>query len=105
MTRAHDDRETWAIVIGSRKEFNRNPKTGRISPFLAKQPHPVIVELTLMFVENHGYELFHRLGMEHEVNEKKTSGWDWTYREFSVGGPGRGVRVRFTTSGDGPVYA
>lgn len=74
------------IDIGTRKEFNRNPNTGHIRPFLAEQPHPVSVELTLMLAETHDYGLFHRL--EREVNGKKPSGRDWTYREFNVSGPG-----------------
>ncbi len=30
------------------------------------------IELTLMLVGRYGYELYHRVGMEREVNERKT---------------------------------
>jgi hypothetical protein len=57
-----------------------------------------------MFVEKHGYDLYHRVGMEREIDEGKTERWNWTYRCFRVGGPGRGERKRFGTSTSGPVF-
>lgn len=102
--KAHDDRQVWAIIIGRRRELNRDPVTGQIRGTPRGQPIPVgFEELTLMFVENHAHELYHRIGMEREVELSKTNGWKWTWREFRVGGPGRGERIRFGTSPSGPV--
>lgn len=103
-TRAYDNRQTWAIEIGRRKELNRDPESGQIklTPKSAGPPAGVI-EITLMFVENHGYNLFHRVGMEKEIDEKKTADWTWIYGEFNVGGPGRGGRERFKVTPGGPV--
>jgi len=102
----YDDRETWAIVFGRLKSFNRNPDTWRRQGWNPdKSPRPKgVYELTLMLVERHGYELYHRVGMEREIDERKTVGWNWTYRCFQVGGPGRGERKRFGTSDSGPVF-
>jgi hypothetical protein len=123
--------ETWAVIIGKRREFNRNPATGQIEPYDPNDPWPEIVELTLMFVERyrrqdsklvdnqvsrgveedellgacedaHG-QRFHRIGMENRIDEKDTLNWTWVKREFCVGGPGKGVRVRFGVSSGGPV--
>jgi len=103
-TRAYDNRETWAIVIGRREEFNRDPETGRIrSTPRSALPPTGVRELTFMFVEGHGYGLFHRVGMEREIDEMKTAGWEWKWREFYVGGPGRGERARFGVTPAGPV--
>lgn len=103
--RAYDDRETWAIVIGRRKELNRDPDTGHIRLTPRSAPPPIgVIEITLLFAERHGYGLFHRLGMEREIDEKKMAGWKWTWREFCVGGPGRGDRVRFSVTPTGPVF-
>jgi hypothetical protein len=131
------DVETWAVVIGERRELNRNPETGQIQTSERGKPWPAIVELTLMFVEKNdrscvieehgksgpvpqvdksvskdnahtepsGEQLFHRIGMEHEIDKKKTSNWTWVERTFCVGGPGKGVRVRFAISNNGPVYS
>ncbi|KDQ10577.1 hypothetical protein BOTBODRAFT_178061 [Botryobasidium botryosum FD-172 SS1] len=103
-TRAYDNREVWAIVIGRREELNRDPETGRIRPTPRSAAPPIgVTELTFMFVENHGFGLFHRIGMEREINEAKTVDWDWKWREFDVGGPGRGERVRFNATPAGPT--
>ncbi|KAF9467608.1 hypothetical protein BDZ94DRAFT_1248542 [Collybia nuda] len=104
------EKEVWGIVIGWKKEFNRDPATGLISMWDPDHPFPVIMELVLMFVEKHGAdangaELYHRVGMENLVDEKKTEGWSWVEREFSVGGPGQGDRIRFGIGETGPVYA
>lgn len=101
--------ETWAAVIGRRREHNRDPETGRITFWNPDNPFPVITELTLMFMEKHGLndngqDIFHRVGMENRVDESKTTAWSWVEREFSVGGPGTGERVRFGTSPEGPIY-
>jgi len=98
----------WAIMIGRKKEHNRDPATGRISVWGHDKPFPVIVELVLMFVEKHGCdaegkELYHRTGMENLVDERKTARWSWVEREFSVGGPGKGGRVRFGVEEAGPM--
>jgi hypothetical protein len=63
-----------------------------------------VYEMTLMLVERHGYNLFHRVGMEHEIDEREMVDWDWKYRKFHVGGPGRVERVRFTVSSAGLTY-
>lgn len=99
---------TWAVMIGRKKEHNRDPATGRISMWNPDKPFPVIVELVLMFVEKHGCdaegkELYHRIGMENLVDESKTARWSWVEWEFSVGGPGKGDRARFGVEEAGPV--
>lgn len=97
--------EIWAIIVGRLKELNRNPDTWRIQLTDFNSPKPEgVYELTLMFVESHGYGLYHRIGMEREIDERKTAGWNWMYRCFQVGGPGRGERKRFGTSVAGPVF-
>ncbi|PCH33353.1 hypothetical protein WOLCODRAFT_141610 [Wolfiporia cocos MD-104 SS10] len=105
---AGGSKEVWAVVIGHHDELNRNPETGQIASSKHGKRFPEIVELTLMFVEKHGSEdkqdLYHRVGVEREIEQSKTSEWDWTDGEFSVGGPGRGKRVRFAVSPRGPVY-
>ena len=40
--------------------------------------------------------------MENEIDESKTSGWTWVERGFTVGGRGRGDRVRFDVGEIGP---
>lgn len=103
--KAYDDREVWAVVVGRKKNFNRNPDTWEHQSWSGEGPRPVgLFELTLMLVEKHGYELYHRVGMEREIDERTTVGWNWTYRHFQVGGPGRGERNRFSISSAGPVY-
>ena len=103
------DAEVWGVVIGKHRELNRNPKTGLISSSPQGNPFPPRVELTLMFVELHGSskdrKLYHRIGMEHEINEAHTGKWKWVENRFSVGGPGRGERVRFAVQEHGPGYA
>jgi len=99
------DRETWAIVVGRFGNLHRNPDMWRRSSTPAHLHSPKgLHELTLMFVEKHGHELYHLVGMEREIDESKTAGWKWTYRCFRVGGPGRGERKRFSTSVSGPVF-
>lgn len=101
----YDNREAWAIVVGRFKELNRDPDTWKMRSWPRDSPKPRgVFELTLMFVEKHGYELYHRVGMEREVDERQTAGWNWTYRCFQVGGPGRGDRKRFGASTSGPVF-
>ena len=104
--KAYDNCWTWAIVVGRLKNYNRNPDTWRIQTWNPdKSPRPKgVYELTLMFVEKHGYDLYHRVGMEREIDERKTERWNWVYRRFQVGGPGRGERKRFGTSISGPVF-
>ncbi|KAJ6485579.1 hypothetical protein C8R45DRAFT_1053672 [Mycena sanguinolenta] len=102
--KAYDDRETWAVVVGRIENLNRNPETWKIDGY-ANSESPKrrgVYELTLMVIERHGYDLYHRVGMEREIDEKATVGWDWTYRCFQVGGPGRGNRQRFRVSPSGP---
>lgn len=103
--RDRDDRERWAIVVGNFKNLNRHPETFEVrgTPFGAPKPEG-LYEMTLMFVEKHGYGLYHRIGMEREIDERKTRGWDWKYRCFQVGGPGRGQRIRFSVSISGPTF-
>ncbi|KAK0201163.1 hypothetical protein DFS33DRAFT_1387100 [Desarmillaria ectypa] len=102
---AYDNGEIWAIVVGRRKELNRDPETWTIVSTPKGDPIPAgVYELTLVLVEHHGYGLFHRVGMEHEIDERKTVDWDWKYREFHVGGLGRGERVRFAASLEGLTY-
>lgn len=102
---SYDDREVWAVVVGRKKNFNRNPDTWEHQSWSGEGPRPVgLFELTLMLIEKHGHELYHRVGMEREIDERKTAGWNWTYRRFQVGGPGRGERQRFNISSAGPVY-
>lgn len=100
--------EVWAVVVGRRRESNRDPNTGQITLFDADKPFPKIQELTLMLIEKHGVQdgqaLYHRLGMEHEIDEGKMGKWQWVERDFSVGGQGKGDRVRFGVSLQGPVY-
>ncbi|THU96012.1 hypothetical protein K435DRAFT_966172 [Dendrothele bispora CBS 962.96] len=105
--KTYDDRETWAIVVGNTKNYSRNPDTWRpenSNPTVEPPSQEGLVELTLMMVEKHGYDLFHRVGMEREIDERKTIGWNWTYRRFQVGGPGRGERKRFAVFSHGMVY-
>ncbi|PBK60759.1 hypothetical protein ARMSODRAFT_1026199 [Armillaria solidipes] len=105
MTKAYDDRETWAIVIGRLRNWNRNPKTWKVEPMLYGAPKPEgIFELTMMLVEKHKFDLYHRVGIEREIDERITANWNWKYREFKVGGPGRGERVRFGAFAQGPEY-
>ncbi|PBK86614.1 hypothetical protein ARMGADRAFT_1066520 [Armillaria gallica] len=105
MTKAYDDRETWAIVIGRLRNWNRNPKTWKVEPMTYGAPKPEgVFELTMMLVEKHKFDLYHRVGMEREIDERITANWDWKYREFKVGGPGRGERVRFGAFPQGPKY-
>lgn len=102
---AYDDHETWAIVIGRLRNKNRNPKTWEIEPWSGEGPRPEgVYELTIMLVEKHAYSLYHRVGMEKEIDERVTVGWEWKFREFSVGGPGRGERVRFEVVDEGLNY-
>lgn len=100
-SRAYGTAETYGIVIGSRNEYNKDYREG--GPGF-RRPGPVVPvrELTLMFVERHGFELFRRVGMERYVDEKETVEWRWMYREFSVGGPGGRERVRFEVTPEGP---
>jgi len=56
-----------------------------------------------MLVERHRYGLYHRVGMENELDERLTADWDWKYSQFAVGGPGRGDRVRFGISKKGII--
>lgn len=103
--RAYDDREMWVIVIGELENLNRDPNTWRLRSTRGGAPIPSsVTEITLMLVERHGYGLFHRVGMEHEIDKRKIVNWDWIYKEFHVGGPGRGGRLRFTASSEGLVY-
>ncbi|KDQ10550.1 hypothetical protein BOTBODRAFT_136626 [Botryobasidium botryosum FD-172 SS1] len=103
--RAYDDHETWAIVIGRVRNKQRNPNTWEIEPWSGEGPRPEgVYELTMMLVEKHGHNLYHRVGMEKEIDERVTIGWNWSYREFSVGGPGRGERVRFGVCAAGVNY-
>ncbi|ETW75172.1 hypothetical protein HETIRDRAFT_390743 [Heterobasidion irregulare TC 32-1] len=103
--RAYDDRETWAIVIGRIRNKNRNPETWEIEPISDGEPRREgVYELTMMLVEKHKVNLYHRVGMEKEMDERITAGWDWKYREFCIGGPGRGERVRFGAFPEGPKY-
>lgn len=97
--------ERWGIVIGRHRELNKDPETGRLRSTPASEPVPVgWDEFTLMFVESHAdSNLYHRIGMEKEVDERKTRGWNWTSREFHVGGPGRGERQRFHITPEGPA--
>ncbi len=70
-----------------------------------RNPKPEgVFELTMMLVEKHKFDLYHRVGMEREMDEHITANWDWKYREFKVGGPGRGERVRFRAFAQGPRY-
>ncbi|EKM48893.1 uncharacterized protein PHACADRAFT_33710 [Phanerochaete carnosa HHB-10118-sp] len=104
--KAYDDRETWAVVVGRFKNFYRNPVTWKLQawdPATSAKPEG-LYELTLMLLEKHGHELYHRVGMEREIDERKAAGWDWKYRRFQVGGPGRGERKRFGVSPPSPVY-
>ncbi|KAK0471355.1 hypothetical protein IW261DRAFT_1553532 [Armillaria novae-zelandiae] len=101
-TDPYDNREIWAIIIGQLENLNRDPESWKLVSTPGGDPTPAgVYELTLMLVEHHGYGLFHRVGMEHEIDERKTADWDWKYREFHVGGPGRGERVRFSVSPEG----
>jgi len=103
----YDDRETWAIVVGRTKSYSRNPDTWKLENNNTTVDPPSqegLIELTLMVVEKHGYDLFHRVGMEREIDERKTVRWNWTYRRFQVGGPGRGERKRFIIHSHGMVY-
>ncbi|PBK61041.1 hypothetical protein ARMSODRAFT_1090021 [Armillaria solidipes] len=105
MTKAYDDRETWAIIIGRLRNWNRNPKTWKVEPMSYGAPKPEgVFELTMMLLEKHKFDLYHRVGMEREIDERITANWDWKYREFKVGGPGRGERVRFGAFAQGPKY-
>ncbi|KAK7043015.1 hypothetical protein VNI00_008753 [Paramarasmius palmivorus] len=104
-TGVYDDRETWALVIGRFKNLNRNPETWKVQGWSKSEKPEGVFELTLMFVQRHKYELFHRVGMEREIDERKTRDWNWTYRRFMVGGPGRGGRQRFCISASGPIYS
>ncbi|KAJ7508997.1 hypothetical protein B0H11DRAFT_2270539 [Mycena galericulata] len=107
-SKVYDDREIWAVVIGEKRNYNRNPVTWHIEAYNPAEGGPAapggLVELTLMLIEKHGYELYHRTGMEREIDARKTSGWNWTFRSFRVGGPGRGGRQRFAVSPSGPVF-
>lgn len=81
----------------------------KITAYDPERPFPPIDELTLMFIEKHGIgeegqDIFRRVGMENRLDENTTTSWTWVEREFSVGGPGTGVRVRFGTSPKGPIY-
>jgi hypothetical protein len=100
-SRTYGTAETYGIVIGSRNDYNKDYREG--GPGF-RRPGPVVPvrELTLMFVERHGFELFRRVGMERYVDEKDTMEWCWIYREFSVGGPGGWERVRFEVTPEGP---
>ncbi|KAJ6527721.1 hypothetical protein B0H19DRAFT_1243209 [Mycena capillaripes] len=101
-----NDCETWAVVVGRFKNLNRNPDTWKIQGSQRDGPKPQgLEELTLMLVERHGYDLYHRVGMEREIDERQTRGWRWTFRRFQVGGPGRGERKRFKVCPEGPNYA
>ncbi|SJL06817.1 uncharacterized protein ARMOST_10159 [Armillaria ostoyae] len=105
MTKAYDDRETWAIVIGRLRNWNHNPKTWKVEPMSYGAPKPEgVFELTMMLVEKHKFDVYHRVGMEREIDERITANWDWKYREFKVGSPGRGERVRFGAFAEGPEY-
>ena len=99
--------ETWAVIVGWRWELNRDPATGKFASSKPDQRFPEIKELTLLFVEKHGCDadgnaLYHRIGMENEIDESKTSGWTWVERSFTVGGRGRGERMRFDVGENGP---
>lgn len=101
--KAYNDRCIWAIEIGRRRELNRDPMTNELHNVqlgVAKDP---FTELVLMFAENHGHELHHRVGTERHIDERRTTAWDWKWRQFRVGGSGRGNRVRFGISAVGPV--
>ncbi|KAF7333543.1 hypothetical protein MSAN_00132700 [Mycena sanguinolenta] len=104
----YDDREVWAVVVGRKRNYNRNPVTWHVEVYDPAESGPAapegLIELTLMLIEKHGYGLYHRTGMERELDERKTAGWNWTFRSFQVGGPGRGERQRFAVSPSGPVY-
>ncbi|KAF8173729.1 hypothetical protein K438DRAFT_128032 [Mycena galopus ATCC 62051] len=101
---AHDNRQTWAVVVGRFENLIRNPETWKIQGHTSDEPKsPGVYELTLMLIEDHGYGLFHRVGMEREIDERATEGWNWTYRRFQVGGPGTGSRQRFGVSPSGPI--
>ncbi|KAK0231503.1 hypothetical protein IW262DRAFT_1308259 [Armillaria fumosa] len=107
MMKAYDNHETWAIVVGRIRNWNRDPNTWKIELRSNEEPTPEgvpVYELTMMLVEKHGSGLYHRVGMEREIDERVTVDWDWKYREFNVGGPGRGERVRFGAIDEGPKY-
>lgn len=101
--------DIWAVIVGSRHELNRDPTTGLISGSRSRQPMSECTELTLMFISLHsssgGLKLYHRIGMEHEIDETLTKKWKWVENSFRVGGRGRGERVRFAVREHGPVYA
>ncbi|SJL06890.1 uncharacterized protein ARMOST_10232 [Armillaria ostoyae] len=105
MMKAYDDHETWAIIIGRLRNWNHNPKTWKVEPMSYGAPKPEgVFELTMMLVEKHKFDLYHRVGMGREINEHITANWNWKYREFKVGGPGRGEQVRFGAFAQGPEY-
>ncbi|EKM48735.1 uncharacterized protein PHACADRAFT_266181, partial [Phanerochaete carnosa HHB-10118-sp] len=76
LPKGYDDRETWAIVVGRFENLNRNPVTWKIQGYnSATSAKPEgLYELTLMLVERHGYGLYHRVGMEREIDERKVAG-------------------------------
>ncbi len=52
MTKAYDDRETWAIVIGRLRNWNRNPKTWKVEPMsYGALKSEGVFELTMKVVE------------------------------------------------------
>ncbi|KAK0490338.1 hypothetical protein IW261DRAFT_1555480 [Armillaria novae-zelandiae] len=105
MMMAYDNHETWAIVVGRIRNWNRDPNTWKIKPRSNEEPTPEgvpVYELMMMLVEKHVFSLYHRIVMEREIDERVTVDWDWKYREFNVRGPGRGERVRFGAFAAGP---
>lgn len=96
----------WAVEIGRHQEFNEDPVTGQVRGTKPGDPPPAgYTDLVLMFIEKHGHDMYHRIGMERHIDQSNTSGWDWEWRQLHVGGPGRGDRVRFGISPAGPVDA
>lgn len=94
----------WAVIIGRFKNFNRNPSTWRIRASGPNDKPQGLYELTFMLIKEHADGYFHRIGMEHEIDERLTEGWVWTERCFRVGGPGVETRQRFGVSVTGPVF-
>ncbi|GKU11333.1 unnamed protein product, partial [Fusarium langsethiae] len=97
-------RARWATKISSHQEFNEDLVTSKVKDKKRGDPRPVgFTDLGLMFVESHGDEMYHRIGMERHIDESKTAGWDWNSRQYRVGRQGQGVRVRLGISPSGPV--
>ncbi|KDQ13154.1 hypothetical protein BOTBODRAFT_396733 [Botryobasidium botryosum FD-172 SS1] len=108
--RIENDSETWAVVVGRSIEMDHSVDWEIQRDVMSKTGNPrTFAALTLMLIEKHGHdenghELYHRVGMEREIDEVKTAEWSWVHRQFYVGGPGRGERRRFGVSNPGPIY-